>query len=197
MFCAASEHSASSSCHCCSASNLISFCGWTNFYETMSCLLEKDLNPFMNPTWSKLKSLLSFLALHKPAFLKFSKRSSEMHHMFLQSPTSGAQENLMGELFLSFFLFGHTHGIRKFPGQGSNPSHSCDLRHSFSNTGSLNPLCQVWGVQPVPQQLPKLLQRQHQVLAPPCHSGNSKARFTRTPIVQVRRPSTPKLKLLA
>ena len=30
-----------------------------------------------------------------------------------------------------------SHGIWKFPGQGSNLSHSCDLCHSCSNTGSL------------------------------------------------------------
>ena len=28
-------------------------------------------------------------------------------------------------------------GIWKFPGQGSNPSHNCDLCHSFGNTRSL------------------------------------------------------------
>ena len=37
-------------------------------------------------------------------------------------------------------FFGHTHSIWKLPGQGLNPSHSCDLCHSCSNTGSFNPL---------------------------------------------------------
>ena len=27
------------------------------------------------------------------------------------------------------FLYGHTQGMWKFPGQGLNPSHSCDLNH--------------------------------------------------------------------
>ena len=36
-----------------------------------------------------------------------------------------------------FSLFGHTHSIWKFPGQGSNPSQSCNLHHSCSNTRPL------------------------------------------------------------
>ena len=39
--------------------------------------------------------------------------------------------------FLSFFFFGHIHGIQKFLGQGSNPGHSSNLSHSSDNTGSL------------------------------------------------------------
>ena len=38
--------------------------------------------------------------------------------------------------FLFFFFFGH-HDMG-FPGQGSDPSHSCNLCHSYSNTGSFN-----------------------------------------------------------
>ena len=48
---------------------------------------------------------------------------------------------------LGFFFFpfvGHTHGIRKFPGQGSNPSCSCDLSPSFSNAHHAGP-----GIEPV------------------------------------------------
>ena len=37
----------------------------------------------------------------------------------------------------TFFFSSHTHNIQKFPGQGSNPSWSCELRHSCGNTGSL------------------------------------------------------------
>ena len=33
------------------------------------------------------------------------------------------------------------HGIWKFPGPTLNLSHSCNLHHSCSNTGSFNPLC--------------------------------------------------------
>ena len=29
----------------------------------------------------------------------------------------------------------------EFPGQRSDPSLSCDLSHSYGNTGSFNPLC--------------------------------------------------------
>ena len=37
-------------------------------------------------------------------------------------------------LFLSlslFFFFGHTHGMWKFPGQGSNPQHGSDPNHRY------------------------------------------------------------------
>ena len=37
-----------------------------------------------------------------------------------------------------FPLFSCIYGIWKFPGQESNPSHSCDLCHSCSNAGSLS-----------------------------------------------------------
>ena len=44
--------------------------------------------------------------------------------------------------FFSFFFFlnGRTHNIRKFLGQGLNPSCSCNLCHSGSNAGYFNPL---------------------------------------------------------
>ena len=35
------------------------------------------------------------------------------------------------------YLFSCTCGIRKFPGQGLNPSHSFSLHHSCSNAGAL------------------------------------------------------------
>ena len=35
------------------------------------------------------------------------------------------------------FFFSCTCGIWKFPGQGSNPSHGCDLCHNYGNTRSL------------------------------------------------------------
>ena len=37
----------------------------------------------------------------------------------------------------TFFLFQPALSIWKFPGQGSNLSHSCDLHHSCGNTSSL------------------------------------------------------------
>ena len=33
----------------------------------------------------------------------------------------------------AFFFFGRAHGMRKFPGQGLNPSHSSDPNH-YSDT---------------------------------------------------------------
>lgn len=34
-------------------------------------------------------------------------------------------------IYLSIYLSGGTLGIQKFPGQGSNPHHSCDNARSF------------------------------------------------------------------
>ena len=48
-------------------------------------------------------------------------------------------QSQLGVLFV-FSFYDHTHGICKFLGQGSNPSHSCDLHHSCGNTGPFNPL---------------------------------------------------------
>ena len=38
-------------------------------------------------------------------------------------------------------VYGRTHGIWKFPGQGLNPNCSHDLHHSCGSTRSFNPLC--------------------------------------------------------
>ena len=64
-----------------------------------------------------------------------------------------------------FFFFCHTHGIWKFSDQRSNLIGSCNLRHSCGNVG---PLTHFTGIKPVPQQGPKLLQRQLQILNPLC-----------------------------
>ena len=45
---------------------------------------------------------------------------------------------LLGRNFVGFFVcFGYTHGVWKFPVQGSNPCLSCDLCHSCGNARSL------------------------------------------------------------
>ena len=41
---------------------------------------------------------------------------------------------------ISFFFFGRTHGMWKFPGQRMNPYHSSDLSHCSDNAGSLTQL---------------------------------------------------------
>ena len=46
----------------------------------------------------------------------------------------------LGSLSGLFFVF-PTLQHMEFPGQGSDPSHSCDLHHSFSNAWSFNSLC--------------------------------------------------------
>ena len=40
-------------------------------------------------------------------------------------------------LYFIYSILADTHGMWKFPGQGLNPSCSCDLHYSCSNTGSL------------------------------------------------------------
>ena len=51
-------------------------------------------------------------------------------------------------LFFLFFLFLATPWPMEFLGQGSDPSHSCNLCCSYGNTRSLNPLCQP-GIKPM------------------------------------------------
>ena len=73
--------------------------------------------------------------------------------------------------FLSFFFFFlATPMPYKFPGQGLNQTHSCNLHHSCSNARSLV-YCARLGIGPV------LPQRQHQILSLLCHSGNSMKAF--------------------
>ena len=37
-----------------------------------------------------------------------------------------------------YYIFGYPHGIRKFLGQGLNPSHSCDCHHIYGKAWSFN-----------------------------------------------------------
>ena len=82
---------------------------------------------------------------------------------------------VQGLVFVLFF--GCTRGIWKFPGQGLNPSHSCDLCHSWGNAGSLTH-CARPGIKPLPQQRPKSLQRQHHILNLLCHKGTLMVYFS-------------------
>ena len=63
-------------------------------------------------------------------------------------------------------LFGCTHGMWKFPGQGSNLSLICDLCHSCGNVGP-STSCIRPGIKPVPPQRQCLFRN---LL---CHSRNS------------------------
>ena len=78
--------------------------------------------------------------------------------------------------FFFFFFFGCTCGIWRFLGQGLNPSCMHDLRHSCGNSWFLIH-CTRQGIKPVPQQQPKLLQIQCQLLNPLWHSGSSYTAF--------------------
>ena len=66
------------------------------------------------------------------------------------------------------FFLGRICSIWKFPGQGSNPSHSCNLHHNHS--GSLTH-CTRPGIKPMPPQ------RQCQILNLLHHSSNSRNGF--------------------
>ena len=62
------------------------------------------------------------------------------------------------EELVSLSLFhGHTCHIWMFPGQGLNPSHSRNPRHSRSHTRCLNPLCRPQ-IEPAAPQQPEPLQ---------------------------------------
>ena len=62
----------------------------------------------------------------------------------------------------NFFSSCCSHDIWKFQGQGSNPSHSCGLHHSFSNTRSCTR---------------RVLPETSWIINPLCHSGNSQNIF--------------------
>ena len=53
-----------------------------------------------------------------------------------------SQNALNGIRLFFFFPLLATPQHMEFPGQGSDPSQSCNVCHSCSNTGSFNPLCQ-------------------------------------------------------
>ena len=72
-------------------------------------------------------------------------------------------------LFFFFFFF-------EIADQVSILSCSCKPHHSFSNAGSLTH-CDRLGIKPMPNQWPKPLQRQCQILSPLCHSKKSSSSF--------------------
>lgn len=74
-------------------------------------------------------------------------------------------------LCLFYFYFGPAHGTRNFLGHGLNPNFNCNLCHSCSKTGSLT-LCTKPGMEPMPQQQPKLLQRPYWSPNPLHHNRN-------------------------
>ena len=90
----------------------------------------------------------------------------------------GNKKSTWGVLICLFFLcsfHGHTCGIQKSPGQGSNQSCSCDLHHSHGNIGSEpNMLSYAGSVihQARPGIEPTSSQRQHGVLSQLSHNGN-------------------------
>ena len=76
---------------------------------------------------------------------------------------------LKGLKVFFLFFYGLPCGIGQFPGQGPNPSRSCDLRRSFGNVRSFNPLHWVGALN---LRLHSDLSHCTQILNPLCHSGN-------------------------
>ena len=82
----------------------------------------------------------------KTIHLKHLRQPSEVEHhsnpgkwlRTLFQPEEWAINILRVSCIFFSFIFGHTHGIWKLPGQGWNPSWSCHLHHSCSNARSLN-----------------------------------------------------------
>ena len=78
-----------------------------------------------------------------------------------------------------FFLSGRTCSIWKFPGQGSNLSHRCNLYHSCSDDGSLTH-CTELGIEPNNRSCCSW------TLNPLCHSGNSCINPYMVPLIRPR-----------
>ena len=76
-----------------------------------------------------------------------SERSSKLLH--LVHGRAGFRSHVPVAYFSS--LFGCIPGTWKSPGQGSNPSHRCNLRHSCSNAGPLTYFIEM-GIEPAPPQ---------------------------------------------
>ena len=147
-------------------------------------------HPSFNSTWANICTWAntSFLKKEMKENWKFLlKEAKEKHrgHMLILYLGKGLlfSSNIYFDLgyrmncvpsFFFFFFNGWVCGIWKFLGPGSNLSHSCSLHHSCGSVGSLT-LCAGLGIEPGPQQWPKSLQRQRQVINPLCHSGNSHA----------------------
>ena len=72
--------------------------------------------------------------------------------------------------YFPFFFFGCTHGIWKFPGQGSNSRGNCDLQHSYKNARSLTH-CPGLRIKPV------LPQRKGQMINPYTTAGIPRHHF--------------------
>ena len=101
---------------------------------------------------------LEHIAFHFSRFNSLSPFRYQFESHFLQSER---------ELFCSFIYFfkfyGHTRNIWKFPGQGLNLSHSCELCHSCRHARYTAP---VGGIKSVPLQWPRLLQSNSQPTVP-------------------------------
>ena len=100
-------------------------------------------------------------------FVYFSYHSCELDllsHIIIKELKFEAQRNYF------YFFHGCTCGRWKFPDLGSNVSHSCDLCHSCGNTKSLTHCTG-------PGSIPKLPQRQHQILNLLCCSRDSELLF--------------------
>ena len=105
--------------------------------EYSICIYVHLLCPFL--CWWIFRLLLC-LGYCKQCSMNIGMHVSFQIMVFSGYITRSKIDGSYGSSIFSFYLFiyfGHTDGMRKFPGQGSNPCHSCNLSHSYGNARSL------------------------------------------------------------
>ena len=119
--------------------------------------------------------MLEYLRYEKLINNKAANYASISHltkrNFYTHSPQPTASELLnlviiIHKFFIFLSFFGCTHSISKFPGQGSNSSCSCNLRHSCGNGRSFTH-CARPEIKPAPPQ------RQCRIINPLYHSRSS------------------------
>ena len=101
---------------------------------------DKILHPFMTKIFQKVGTAGTYLNLIKTVYDKPTANvmlnSAKLKEFLLRQ-----NKTRMSTVTIFFFFFGHLWHM-EFPGQGSGPSHSCNLFPTCSNARYFNPLCQ-------------------------------------------------------
>ena len=82
-------------------------------------------------SWVVIYFLLHFLILHRIGIISFLIFLNRIHQW------SHLSWHFICLQIVCLFVFGHAHGMWKFPGQGSNTQHSSDTSHCSDNARSL------------------------------------------------------------
>ena len=83
---------------------------------------------------------------------KVAKKKLSLNMMLPHPPNRLGHVSFPGIFCIFFSFFSHTCSTWKFPGQELNPSCSCDLRHSCSNTRSLTHCAGLGIIKPAPTE---------------------------------------------